>query len=70
VALSLPPNFDKPSGAAVVEDKRSTKAHATSADDKLRTLKQYHRAGELCDRCAEKWSYGHKCALTVQLHVI
>jgi hypothetical protein len=24
----------------------------------------------LCDRCAKKWSYGHKCASTVQLHVM
>jgi hypothetical protein len=23
----------------------------------------------LCDKCAEKWSYGHKCA-TLQLHAI
>jgi hypothetical protein len=24
----------------------------------------------LCDKCAEKWSYGHKCATSVQLHAI
>jgi hypothetical protein len=24
----------------------------------------------LCDRCAEKWSYGHKCGPSVQLHAI
>jgi hypothetical protein len=24
----------------------------------------------LCDKCAEKWSYGHKCFSTVQLNVV
>jgi hypothetical protein len=24
----------------------------------------------LCDKCAEKWTYGHKCAATLQLHVM
>jgi hypothetical protein len=24
----------------------------------------------VCDNCAEKWPYGHKCASTAQLHAI
>jgi hypothetical protein len=42
--------------------------HAGSFEDKLRALKQYRRARSLCDRYDEKWSHGHKCATTVQLH--
>jgi hypothetical protein len=41
-----------------------------SVDDKFKTLKQYRRVHGLCDRCAKKWSYDHKCAPTVQLHAI
>jgi hypothetical protein len=41
-----------------------------SGDDKMKALKQYRRARGLCERCAEKWSYGHRCAPTVQLHAI
>lgn len=29
---------------------------------KLASLRGYRRARGLCDRCAEKWLYGHKCA--------
>jgi hypothetical protein len=24
----------------------------------------------VCDRCAKKWTYGHKCAPMVQLHAL
>jgi hypothetical protein len=41
-----------------------------SSDDKLKALKQYRRARGLCDRCAVKLVQGHKCAPTVQLHVM
>jgi hypothetical protein len=41
-----------------------------STNDKLKGLKQYRRARGLCDRCAEKWVFDHKCAPTVQLHVV
>jgi hypothetical protein len=62
---------DKVAGMAVAEDSRNTEAsRASNTEDKMRTLKQYRRARGLCDRCAEKWSYGHKCAPTVQLHAI
>lgn len=42
----------------------------TSQGDKLASLRSYRRARGLCDRCAEKWSYGHKCASSVQLHAL
>lgn len=42
----------------------------SSAADRVASLKSYRGARGLCDRCAEKWFLGHKCANTVQLHVI
>jgi hypothetical protein len=39
-------------------------------DDKVKALKQYRCARGLCDRCAEKWAPGHKCADSMQLHAI
>ena len=38
--------------------------------DKLATLKRFRRAKGLCDLCAENWSRDHRCAATVQLHVV
>jgi hypothetical protein len=40
------------------------------AADRVASLKSYYRALGLCDRCAEKWFQGNKCANTVQLHAI
>jgi hypothetical protein len=71
VFLSEPPKFDKPLGSSGCDERRSSEFIRTKlADDKLKALKQYRRARGLCDRCAEKWSYGHKCASMVQLHVM
>jgi hypothetical protein len=54
-----------------LKDRRAADpAKSNSADDKVCALKQYRRVCGLCDRCAEKWSYGHQCSSTVQLHVI
>jgi hypothetical protein len=36
----------------------------------VRALRQWHHAHDLCDKCAEKWVFGHKCALTVQLNAL
>jgi hypothetical protein len=69
--LPPPPKLDKPLGSTVVDDRRNSEAvRTTSTDDKLKALKQYRRARGLCNRCAEKWVYGHKCTATVQLHAI
>jgi hypothetical protein len=57
----------------VFEDKCITEVTTdcvNSTDDKMRALKQYGRARGLCDRCAEKWVYDHKCAAIVQLQAI
>jgi hypothetical protein len=33
-------------------------------------LRAYLKACGLCQFCVNKWSHGHQCASTVQLHVI
>jgi hypothetical protein len=68
VPLPVPPVLDKQAGSQATEDKRAGGTH--SSDDKFHVLKQYRRARGLCDRCAEKWVPGQRCAPTVQLHVI
>jgi hypothetical protein len=65
-----PPKYDKPNNS-VPEDKKGLEdVRVASSDDKICALRQYRRARGLCDRCAEKWSSGHKCSATVQLHVV
>jgi hypothetical protein len=72
VALSLgPPRYDKPLSQAVGEDTYVLdQQKSESTDDEIKALRQYRRACGLRDRCAEKWVFGHKCAPTVQLHVV
>lgn len=40
------------------------------ASDKLDSLRRYGRARGLCDKCAEKWSFGHKCVAAAQIHAM
>lgn len=58
-------NQGQPTEKLIVDSTRHT-----SPMDRVATLKSYRRARGLCDRCAEKWTPGHKCATTVQLHAI
>lgn len=39
-------------------------------DDKLSALRANRRVRGLCERCAEKWVRGHKCAATIKLQAI
>jgi hypothetical protein len=39
-------------------------------DSKVASLRAYYRARGLSQFCAEKWSKGHKCVDTIQLHAI
>jgi hypothetical protein len=48
---------------------KSTKS-VRSNDDKLQTLKNYHRAKGLCFTCGEKWGHDYRCQDIVQLHVV
>jgi hypothetical protein len=59
-----------PIQGAVTDKATSDTARHTSVVDRVASLKSYRRARGLCDRCAEKWSHGHRCATTVQLHAI
>jgi hypothetical protein len=66
-----PPKYDKPLHQQPSEEKQLGEVPKTdSTDEKLKALKQYRRARGLCDRCAENWVYDHKCAPTIQLHVM
>jgi hypothetical protein len=42
----------------------------SSGDDRLATLKAYHKAKGLFFTCGEKWSRDHRCGTTVSLHVV
>lgn len=51
-------------------DEKKPWAPGTSMDNKLSTLQAYRKARGLCIHCVEKWAPGHKCATTLQLHVL
>lgn len=70
LALPPPSRVDK-SSAPMSEDRRGTDAaRARSAEDRWASLKAMRRAQGLCQRCAEKWSKGHRCSESVQLHAV
>lgn len=53
------------------EDRRgAASAQAPSTDDKVQALRAYRRARGECYTCGERYSRGHVCAPTVQLHVV
>ncbi|CAD6254188.1 unnamed protein product [Miscanthus lutarioriparius] len=56
--LPLPPRRPQAVPDPVVEKRVPTKS--TSIDDKLSTLRNYHRARGLCVRCGDKWALGHR----------
>jgi len=70
--LPTPPRKgDKPGLPAATDDRRGTdNPPARSTDEKVAAMRAYRRARGLCTKCAEKWSYGHQCSSTVQLHVL
>jgi hypothetical protein len=43
---------------------------ACSTNEKLASLHRFRRARGLCEKCAGKWSSGHKCAATCQLQAM
>ncbi|XP_066160673.1 uncharacterized protein [Oryza sativa Japonica Group] len=52
-----------------IEDKRGVE-FSKGRDDKVSALRSYRRSKGLCFVCGEKWGRDHKCATTVQLHVV
>lgn len=51
-------------------DHRAPVQSSPLVEDKFKALRAYRRANGLCDICAEKWSKGHTCACSVQLHAM
>lgn len=51
------------------DDKKGVES-AKSREDKFASLKSYRRAKGLCFVCGERWGRDHKCATSVQLHVV
>ena len=69
--LPAPPAVPEvPVTASTVDCRGTDAARARSTDDKWAALKAYRRAQGLCQRCVEKWSRDHKCAPSVELHVL
>ncbi|WVZ53030.1 hypothetical protein U9M48_004021 [Paspalum notatum var. saurae] len=52
------------------EPKKLDNDRVKAMDDKLAALRAFRRAKGTCRRCAEKWSKGHRCPTTVQLHAL
>ncbi|RLN22446.1 putative gag-pol polyprotein [Panicum miliaceum] len=70
VALPTPSRSDR-SLATQPDDRRTTDvARSRSAEDRWTALKAMRRAQGLCQRCAEKWSKGHRCSEQIQLHAL
>lgn len=71
VPLPLPPGRGGSRGGNQPEDQRGAEgSRGIPGDDRLGALRAYRRAKGLCHTCGEKWSREHKCAATVQLHVV
>jgi hypothetical protein len=51
----------------VDEDKRTDHS---KLEDRLDSLKTYHRSKGLCFTCGEKWNKQHKCPTRVPLHIV
>lgn len=69
--LPAPPKADKPLVTVSAEEKKAVEAaRSSSYEDRWAALKAYRRARGLCDKCAKKYTRGHRCAPTVQLHVL
>lgn len=60
VSSSGPPKWDQPAQLKTTG----------STDEKLASLRRFRRARGLCEKCAGKWSPGHKCAATAQLQAM
>jgi hypothetical protein len=66
----IPPSLPKHTQTPLPRPPPTEAARPRPLDEKLSSMKAYRRARGLCDRCAEKWSPGHRCSPTVQLHVL
>lgn len=68
--LPLPPTT-RGGPPVLSQDRRSADHVAQSKEaERLAALKSYRRSKVLCFVCGEKWSKDHKCASSIQLHVV
>lgn len=73
IAMPLPPPPGKWAfrASSRSDDRRVTEGvRAIPVDDKLGAVYAYRRAKGLCYTCGERWSWEHKYAAMVQLHVV
>uniref|UniRef100_A0A453PRQ0 Retrotransposon gag domain-containing protein n=2 Tax=Aegilops tauschii subsp. strangulata TaxID=200361 RepID=A0A453PRQ0_AEGTS len=72
--LPAPPGRPPPAATTATDDRRGATTDSSrsgnTVEDRLSALKAYRRAKGLCYLCGEKWGREHKCATTVQLHVV
>ncbi|WVZ48794.1 LOW QUALITY PROTEIN: hypothetical protein U9M48_000203 [Paspalum notatum var. saurae] len=66
--LPQPPRVERPAAPSTAD--KTSGDPAKAAVDKFSALRSFRRAWGLCDRCAEKWSPGHKCNAAVQLNAL
>jgi hypothetical protein len=50
--------------------KEDESAKTNIPNDRVTALRRFRRAKGLCEKCAEKWSYGHKCGVAAQLNAM
>lgn len=68
--LPLPPTT-KGGPPIISNDRRGTELSNHSREyDRLSALKSYRRSKGLCFVYGEKWGRDHKCASSIQLHVV
>jgi hypothetical protein len=66
--LPPPPRIDKQPLPVLPDEKKL--CEGKSPEERMAALRSYRKAKGLCIRCAERWSREHKCAASVQLHVV
>jgi hypothetical protein len=66
--LPPPPRIDKQPVPVLPDEKKL--CEGKSSEERMAALRSYRKAKGLCIRCAERWSREHKCAASVQLHVV
>lgn len=68
--LPLPPSPHHPPAPPDAGDDKRVAPKPASINDKLSSLRQYHRARGLCVCSGDKWAPGHRCALVPQIHTL
>ena len=64
------PPLKQPQFSSPEEKKHVDSLKLQKSEDIISAIKAYRRAKGLCYKCGVKWGPGHKCAPTVDLHVV